>query len=87
MNELLYVILKVLFDFALEVWFSIYYIRSQTCKCKKGSDWLKRWVEAQHNILSCNVFHDWSIIKLGNILYLLDGSIFAVLFGTPFHCF
>ena len=24
--------------------------RSQTCKCKKGSDWLKRWVEAQHNI-------------------------------------
>ena len=30
-----------------------YYIckyRPQTCKCKKGSDWLKRWVEAQHNI-------------------------------------
>ena len=26
--------------------------------------------------LSCMVFHDWSIIKLGNILYLLDGSIF-----------
>ena len=24
--------------------------RSQTCICKKGSDWLKRWVEAQHNI-------------------------------------
>ena len=24
--------------------------RPQTCKCKKGSDWLKRWVEAQHNI-------------------------------------
>ena len=23
--------------------------------------------------LSCKVFHDWSIIKLGNILYLLDG--------------
>ena len=22
----------------------------QTCKCKKGTDWLKRWVEAQHNI-------------------------------------
>ena len=37
--------------------------------------------------LSCNVFHDWSIIKLGNILYLLDGSIFAVLFGTTSHCF
>ena len=37
--------------------------------------------------LSCKVFHDWSIIKLGNILYLLDGSIFAVLFGTKFHCF
>ena len=37
--------------------------------------------------LSCKVFHDWSIIKLGNILYLLDGSIFVVLFGTTFHCF
>ena len=23
--------------------------------------------------LSCKVFHDWSIIKLGNILYLLAG--------------
>ena len=23
---------------------------SQTCNCKKGRDWLKRWVEAQHNI-------------------------------------
>ena len=30
--------------------------------------------------LSCKVFHDWSIIKLGNILYLLDGHIFAELF-------
>ena len=37
--------------------------------------------------LSCKVFHDWSIIKLGNILYSLDGSIFAVLFGTTSHCF
>ena len=36
--------------------------------------------------LSCKVFHDWSIIKLGNILYLLDGSNFAVPFGTTFHC-
>ena len=36
---------------------------------------------------SCKVFHDWSIIKLGNILYLLDGSIFAVLFETTSHCF
>ena len=53
---------------------------SQTCKCKKDSDWLKRWVEAQHNIFSCKVFYDWSVIKLGNILYLLDGFIFAVLF-------
>ena len=34
--------------------------------------------------LSCKVFHDWSIIKLGNILYLLDGSIFAVLFEQHF---
>ena len=64
-----------------------YVFRPQTCKCKKGTDWLKRWVEAQHNILSCKVFHDWSIIKLGNILYLLDGYIFAVLFETTSHCF
>ena len=37
--------------------------------------------------LSCKVFHNWSKIKLGNILYLLDGSIFAVLFETTSHCF
>ena len=37
--------------------------------------------------LSCKVFHDWSIIKLGNILYLLDGYIFAVLYETTSHCF
>ena len=37
--------------------------------------------------LSCTVFYDWSIIKLGNRLYLLDGSIFAVLFETTSHCF
>ena len=37
--------------------------------------------------LSCKVFHDWSIIKLGNILYLLDGYIFSVLFETTSHCF
>ena len=30
--------------------------------------------------LSCKVFHDWSIIKLGNILYLLDWYIFAIIF-------
>ena len=62
--------------------------RTQTRNCKKGSDRLKRWVEAQHNFfLSYKVFHDWSIIKLGNILYLLDGYIFAVLFETTSHCF
>ena len=37
--------------------------------------------------LSCNVFRDWSIIKLGNILYLSDEFIFAVLFETISHCF
>ena len=37
--------------------------------------------------LCCKVFHDWSIITLGNILYLLDGYIFAVLFETTSHCF
>ena len=26
------------------------YMWPQTCKCKKGTDWLKRWVEAKHNI-------------------------------------
>ena len=36
--------------------------------------------------LSCKVFHDRSIIKLGNILYLLDGYIFAVLFERTSHC-
>ena len=25
-------------------------LRSHTCNCKNGSDWLKRWMEAQHNI-------------------------------------
>ena len=30
--------------------------RSQTCNCIKGSDWLKRWVEAQHNILVVRYF-------------------------------
>ena len=37
--------------------------------------------------LSCKVFHDWSMIKLGNILYLLDGYIFAVLFEYTSLCF
>ena len=37
--------------------------------------------------LSCKVFHDWSIIKLGNILYLLDGYVFVVLFETKSHYF
>ena len=67
---------------------------SHTCNCKKGSDWLKRWVEVGGGgwklstiFLSCKVFHDWSIIKLGNILYLLDEYIFAVLFETTSHCF
>ena len=55
---------------------------SQTCKCKKGSGWKLSTI-----FLSCKVFHDWSIIKLGNILYLLDGPIFAVLFGRTSHCF
>ena len=37
--------------------------------------------------LSCKVFHGWSIINLGYILYLLDGHIFAVLIETTSHCF
>ena len=37
--------------------------------------------------LGCKVFCDWSMIKLRNILYLLNGNIFAVLFETTSHCF
>ena len=37
--------------------------------------------------LSCKVFHGRSIITLGNILYILDESIFAVIFETISHCF
>ena len=37
--------------------------------------------------LSCKVFHNWSIINLGNISYFLDGYIFTVLFGTASYCF
>ena len=29
---------------------------SQTIDCKKGSDWLTRWVETQHNIYVVNCF-------------------------------
>ena len=29
--------------------------------------------------LSCKVIHDWSIIKLGNILYLLDWSLLLLI--------
>ena len=29
---------------------------SQTCNCKKGTDWRKRWVEAQRNINVENCF-------------------------------
>ena len=36
---------------------------------------------------SCKLFHKWSIIKLENILYLLDGYIFAELFEATSHCF
>ena len=66
-----------------------YVFRPQTCNCKNGTDWLKRWVEAQHNILSCKVFHDLigQYLKLGNKLYLLIGYIFAVLFETTSYCF
>ena len=37
--------------------------------------------------LSCKLFHDGSKLKLGNILYLLDGYVFAGLFETTSHCF
>ena len=36
---------------------------SQSCNCKKGSDWVKRWVQSSALYLSCKVFHDWSIIS------------------------
>ena len=37
--------------------------------------------------LSCRVFHDWPIIKLGNIFNLSEGYIFAALFEATSHCF
>ena len=64
-----------------------YVFRPQTCKYKKGTDWLKGAWKLSTIFLSCKVFHDWSIFKLGNILYLLDGYIFAILFETSSHCF
>ena len=60
--------------------------RSQTCNCKKGSDRLKRWMEAQHDILVVRCFMANNKI-MGNILYLFDRYIFAVLFETIYHCF
>ena len=60
--------------------------RSQTCKCKRAVIGSKGGWKLSTIFLSCKVFHDWSIINLGNILYLLDGSIFPVLFGTTSHC-
>ena len=37
--------------------------------------------------LSCKLFHDWSKLKLANVLYLLDVYIFAGLFETTSQCF
>ena len=38
-------------------------------------------------VLSCKVLHIWSIIKLGNMLYLLGRYIVVVLFETTSICF
>ena len=35
-----------------------YVFKSRTCNCKKGTDWLKTWVEAQHNIYVEKCFVD-----------------------------
>ena len=32
------------------------FFSSQTIDCKKGSDWLTRWVETQHNIYVVKCF-------------------------------
>ena len=32
------------------------FFRSQTIDCKKGSDWLTRWVETQQNIYDVKCF-------------------------------
>ena len=58
----------------------------QTCKCKKGSDLLKRWVEAQHIILVVKCFVVVNNKIKRNKSYLLDGYISAVLFETISHC-
>ena len=51
----------------------------QTCNCKTGSDWLKRWVKAQHNI-SCKVFHDWSMINILEINHVYKMGIYLLHF-------
>ena len=46
----------------------------------------KGWWKLSTIFLSCKLFHDWSIIKLGNILYLLEGYIFDEIFETTSNC-
>ena len=41
---------------ALKCLFEGEVFRSQTIDCKKGSDWLTRWVETQHNIYIVKCF-------------------------------
>ena len=48
-----------------------------------GSKRSKGWWKLSTLLLCCKVVHDWSI----NILFLLDGYIFAVFFETTSHCF
>ena len=69
--------------------FTVYWsiCRSQTCNCKRAVIGSKGGWKLSTIFLSCEVFHDWTIIKVGNISYLLDGYIFAVLFETTPHCF
>ena len=47
---------------------SLLAIYPQSCKCKKGSDWLKKLADAK-TIFKNKVFRDWSIIYKS---YLLD---------------
>ena len=70
-----------------EVYYILYNLGHRPVNVKRAVIGSKGGWKLSTIFLSCKVFHDWSIIKLGNILYLLDGSFFAVLFGTTSHCF
>ena len=49
-------------------------IYPQSCKCKKGTDWLKTLVDAK-TISKNKVFRDWSIIYIWNTNHIYQTGI------------